>query len=178
MGLARPRGLHTNFPGARQIDRAAFRRIAREVGSLDEDIIGQVGGGGVESRSRCALTTELHSHAPGLCAQPDAADKAVDTELAEEWALGPFYHPPTVPIRALPRDVIQQQRSRVLADGEVEDYQKSRILAVALTALTRAYPRRSAPSHSRRPATSATASRSSTCQRATPASPSQATALT
>ena len=122
-----PSDRHTTFPGARQIDRAAFRRIAREVGSLDEDIIGQVGGGGVESRSRCALTTELHSHAPGLCAQPDAAEKAVDTELAEEWALGPFYHPPTVPIRALPRDVIQQQRSRVLADGEVEDYLRARI---------------------------------------------------
>ena len=122
-----PSDRHTTFPGARQIDRAAFRRIAREVGSLDEDIIGQVGGGGVESRSRCALTTELHSHAPGLCAQPDAADKAVDTELAEEWALGPFYHPPTVPIRALPRDVIQQQRSRVLDSGEVEDFLKPRI---------------------------------------------------
>ena len=86
-----------------------------------------VGGGGVESRSRCALTTELHSHAPGLCAMPDAADKAVDTELAEQWALGPFYHPPTVPIRALPRDVIQQQRSRVLQSGDVEDYLRARI---------------------------------------------------
>ena len=107
-----PSDRHTTFPGARQIDRAAFRRIAREVGSLDEDIIGQVGGGGVESRSRCALTTELHSHAPGLCAQPDAAEKAVDTERSGRLALS--YHPPTVPIRALPRDVIQQQRSRVL----------------------------------------------------------------
>ena len=122
-----PSDEHTVFPGPRQIDRAAFRRYARELGSLDEDIIGQVGGGGVESRSRCALTTELHSHAPGLCAMPDAADKAVDTELAEQWALGPFYHPPTVPIRALPRDVIQQQRSRVLQSGDVEDYLRARI---------------------------------------------------
>ena len=37
------------------------------------------------------------------------------------------YHPPTVPIRALPRDVIQQQRSRVLQSGEVEDYLRARI---------------------------------------------------
>ena len=122
-----PSDERTVFPGKRQIDRAAFRRIAREVGSRDGDIIGQVGGGGVESRSRCELTTELHSHAPGLCARPDAAEKAVAAELAEQWALGPFYHPPTVPIRALPRDVIQQQRSRVLDSGEVEDFLKDRI---------------------------------------------------
>jgi hypothetical protein len=123
-----PSDRDTVFPGARQIDRAAFRRLAREVGSRDEDIIGQVGEGGVESRSRCALTTELHSHAPGLRARPEAAAKAVDTELAEQWALGPFYLPPTVPIRALPRDVIMQQRSRVVDDaGTVEDYEKPRI---------------------------------------------------
>ena len=117
----------TTFPGKRQIDRAAFRRAAREVGSLDADIIGQVGEGGVESRSSCELTTELHSHAPGLIERPDAAAKEIANELKEEWALGPFYLPPTVPIRALPRDVVVQQRSRVLPNGEVEDYYKDRI---------------------------------------------------
>ena len=122
-----PSDEHTAFPGKRQIGREAFCRMAAEVGSLDADIIGQVGRGGVESRSRCELTSELHSHAPGLCARPEAAAAAVDNELDEQWALGPFVLPPTVPIRALPRDVIQQQRSRVLPDGEVEDYQKDRI---------------------------------------------------
>ena len=123
-----PSDIDTPFPGKRQIDRHAFRRVARELGCLDEDIIGQVGGGGVESRSRCELTTELHAHAPGVAEHPEAAAKAVDTELEEEWALGPFYHPPTVPIRALPRDVIMQQRSRVIDDqGTIEDYEKPRI---------------------------------------------------
>ena len=51
----------------------------------------------------------------------------MDNELEEEWALGPFVLPPTIPIRALPRDVIQQQRSRVLKGGVVEDYLKDRI---------------------------------------------------
>ena len=126
-----PSTRHTPFPGARQIDRAAFRRVAAELGSLDADIIGQVGEGGVESRSRCELTTELHSHAPGLRAHPEAAAKAIDTELEEQWALGPFYYPPTVPIRTLPRDVIMQERSRVVerpgAEPAVEDYLKPRV---------------------------------------------------
>ena len=123
----RPSDERTRFPGERQIDREAFCRMAAEVGSLDADILGQVGRGGVESRSRCELTSELHSHAPGLCARPEAAAAAVDKELEEEWALGPFTLPPTIPIRALPRDVIEQQRSRVLEGGEVEDYLKDRI---------------------------------------------------
>ena len=122
-----PSDEHTRFPGKRQINREAFCRMAAEVGSRDADILGQVGRGGVESRSRCELTSELHSHAPGLCARPEAAAAAVDKELEEEWALGPFTLPPTVPIRALPRDVIEQQRSRVLEGGVVEDYLKDRI---------------------------------------------------
>jgi len=117
----------TVFPGERQIDRAAFRRVAAEVGSDDLDIIGQVGEGGVESRSSCPLTTELHCHAPGFWDRPQAAAAAVEQELKEQWALGPFYHTPTVPFRALPRDVIAQQRSRVLPDGSVQDYEKDRI---------------------------------------------------
>ena len=117
----------TKFPGKRQLDRDAFRRAAKAVGSRDADIIGQVARGGVESRSRCSLTSELHSHAPGLWERPEAAAAAVDTEFKEEWALGPFFLPPTVPIRALPRDVIQQERSRVLEGGVVEDYLKDRI---------------------------------------------------
>ena len=114
------------FPGARQIDRRAFCRVAAEVGSRDADIVGQVGRGGVESRSGCALTSELHSHAPGAHEHPDEMAKAVDAELENEWALGPFVLPPTVPIRALPRDVIMQERSRVLDGGAVEDFLKPR----------------------------------------------------
>ena len=122
-----PSSRHTVFPGKRQFDRAAFRRVAAEVGSTDKDIIGQCGEGGVESRSTCPLTTELHCHAPGVWERHEAAAAAVQQELDEEWALGPFYHTPTVPFRALPRDVLAQARSRVLPDGTVQDYEKDRI---------------------------------------------------
>ena len=68
-----PSTRHTVFPGKRQMDRAAFRRAAAEVGATDKDIVAQAGEGGVESRSACELTTELHTHAPGLWERPAAA---------------------------------------------------------------------------------------------------------
>ena len=117
----------TVFPGARQMDRAAFRAAAAEVGSLDADIVGQAGEGGCEVRSDCALDTVLESHLPGMWERPDAGQAEIEKELREEWAIGPFYHPPLVPMRCLPRDVIAQQRSRAKADGSIEDYEKDRI---------------------------------------------------
>jgi len=122
-----PSDRNTVFPGERQIDRAAFRRAAAEVGSEDHDIRGQVGEGGVESRSECQLDTELHCHAPGFWERAEASTQEVEKELKEKWALGPFYHTPTVPFRALPRDTIAQLRSRVLPSGVVQDYEKDRI---------------------------------------------------
>eukprot|EP00965_Chrysotila_dentata_P131454 4345434-Pleurochrysis_carterae.AAC.1 len=52
-----PSSRHTQFPGARQVDRAALRRVAAELGWGDEDIVAQVGEGGVETRADCDLTT-------------------------------------------------------------------------------------------------------------------------
>ena len=128
-----PSTVATDFPGERQIDREAFAAAAREVGSEDHDLTGQAGGGGVESRSSCELTTVLQGHAPGLWRQEAVAAAAIATELRKEWAVGPFYHPPCVPMRCLARDVVMQPKSRVLPDlnskGEyvVEDYEKGRI---------------------------------------------------
>jgi hypothetical protein len=128
-----PSTLETQFPGERQLDRAAFARAAREVGSDDHDLRSQAGGGGMESRSECELTTVLQGHAPGLWRQSEIAAAAIEQELREGWALGPFYHLPCVPMRCLARDVVMQPRSRVLPelgpDGEprIEDYEKGRI---------------------------------------------------
>eukprot|EP00965_Chrysotila_dentata_P073441 2425675-Pleurochrysis_carterae.AAC.1 len=45
----------TRFPGPRQVDRAALRAAAASMGWRDQDIIDQVGEGGVEARSECEL---------------------------------------------------------------------------------------------------------------------------
>eukprot|EP00965_Chrysotila_dentata_P132240 4372916-Pleurochrysis_carterae.AAC.1 len=47
----------TIFEGPRQIDRAALRAVAAQLGWEDEDIVEQVGEGGVEVRSECELLT-------------------------------------------------------------------------------------------------------------------------
>eukprot|EP00965_Chrysotila_dentata_P173795 5737413-Pleurochrysis_carterae.AAC.1 len=48
---------HTCFPGRRQIDRGALRAAAATLQWHDEDLLGQVGEGGVEVRSECELIT-------------------------------------------------------------------------------------------------------------------------
>ena len=125
----------TVFPGQRQIDRAALRRIAAELGwdKIDADIVAQMGEGGVEARSACALETVLAWHHTGVTDHPEAAAAVVKKDLAEEWASAPTRHLPFVPCRILPRNVVMQERVRLLpgdtADGKprVEAYDKPRI---------------------------------------------------
>ena len=127
---------HTSFPGKRQVDRAAVRRIADELGwgEVDADIIAQVGEGGVEARSGCDMITVLAFHHPGLLADVGVAAAAVDKQLKEGWVSAPVRHLPFVPCRLQPRDIILQDRVRVRrgefhSDGRpvVESYLKPRI---------------------------------------------------
>lgn len=125
----------TVFPGPRQIDRAALREVAAELGwgEIDADIVAQMGEGGVEARSSCALETVLAWHHTGVSDHPEAAAKVVEKDWAEEWASRPTRHLPFVPCRILPRNVVMQERVRLLqgetADGRprVEAYDKPRI---------------------------------------------------
>ena len=125
----------TIFPGERQIDRAALRAAAAELGweQIDADILAQIGEGGVEVRSDCALETVLAWHHTGVSDHPAAAAAAVEKDWAEEWASAPVRHLPFVPCRVLPRNVIMQERVRLLpgetADGRprIEAYDKPRI---------------------------------------------------
>lgn len=125
----------TSFPGGRQIDRAALRGVAAELGwdRVDADIVAQVGEGGVEARSECALETVLAWHHTGVAEHTAAAEATVQKDWAEEWASRPTRHLPFVPCRVLPRNVVMQERVRLLpgetADGRprLEAYQKPRI---------------------------------------------------
>ena len=123
---------HTVFRGRRQIDRTALRRIAADLGWHDQDIVDQAGEGGIEVRSYCALDTVLSFHHRGLCDAVAAAAKAVENDWREEWADRPVRHLPFVPCRVLPRNVIMQERSRLVPDPaggapRVELYDKPRV---------------------------------------------------
>eukprot|EP00965_Chrysotila_dentata_P166071 5483144-Pleurochrysis_carterae.AAC.1 len=52
-----PSTRHTDFEGARQIDRRALRAAEATMQWADADIVEQAGGGGVEVRSHCELLT-------------------------------------------------------------------------------------------------------------------------
>ena len=121
----------TVFPGRRQIDRAALRRVASQLAWHDTDIVGQAGEGGVEVRSDCALETVLAFHHTGVAANFAAAAKVVDADIGEEWVAPPVRHLPFVPCRMLPRNVVMQERVRWRDDGKggkvLEQYLKPRI---------------------------------------------------
>ena len=122
----------TIFPGKRQLDRAALRRIAADLHWHDADIIDQAGEGGVECRSHCPLDTVLAFHHPSLIAEHSSAEKVVLADLAEGWISAPVRHLPFAPCRILPRGVIMQERARLVpaTDGgepTAEPYLKPRI---------------------------------------------------
>ena len=119
---------HTRMPG-RQMDRAAYRQLAEEIGwrDVDADIIDQAGEGGIESRSRCGFHTVLMFHHAGAREQFQALDDIVRKDADEKWILGPFcYCPPTEPFRALPRNVVLQTRTKQAEDGSFYEWQKPR----------------------------------------------------
>ena len=126
---------HTAFPGERQIDRAALRAAAAELGwdDVDPDIVEQIGEGGVEARSACALETVLAWHHVGVTQHVQAAAEVIKADWSEEWVGRPRRHLPFAPCRVLPRNVILQDRARLLpgedAEGKprVEQYQKPRV---------------------------------------------------
>ena len=109
------------------INRHRLRAEAERLGWPDHDIIGQSGRGGVESRSDCSADTVLSFHHSGISDHFSAVDKVVRDDAAAGWVLGDFFSIPFVPCRSLPRNVVLQARSRVVAGGEVEDYDKLRV---------------------------------------------------
>ena len=122
----------TVFRGVRQINRPALRRIAAGLGWHDDDIVAQAGEGGVEVRSQCALDTVLSFHHGGLREAVSAAATVVENDWREEWADRPVRHLPFVPCRVLPRNVIMQERSRLVASPTggaptLELYMKPRV---------------------------------------------------
>ena len=117
----------TAFPGARQLDRAAVRRVAAELDWVDTDIIDQIGEGGVETRAGCELITVLAFHHQSLLAEVASAEATVAAHAAEDWVSAPTRDLPFVPCRLQPRGVVLQARSRVREDGVLEDYMKPRI---------------------------------------------------
>ena len=118
----------TTFAGARQVDRAALRRIAAELNWHDDDLVDQIGEGGMEVRSACTLDIVLTFHHQSLVDEIDLASKTVADHIREEWVAPPTRHLPFVPCRLQPRGVVMQPRTRLLADGvTLEEYEKPRI---------------------------------------------------
>ena len=111
----------------RCIDRAQLREVAERLDWPDRDLVSQCTRGGIESRSECSGDTVLAFHHKGIAEFFAEADAAIRSDIKAGAVFTGFGTLPFVPCRSLPRNVILQQRSRVLKSGEVEDYEKPRV---------------------------------------------------
>ena len=123
----RPSDRSTAFPGGRQLRRDRVRAVAAAIGWHDQDIIDQVGEGGVEIRSDCEMATVLVFHHASLVQELDAATSTVNAHLEEGWVAPPTRTLPFVPCRLQPRGIIMQARTRLAPDGSIEEYMKPRV---------------------------------------------------
>ena len=114
----------TAFPGKSQLDREQLRAVADELDwdTVDADLIDQIGEGGVETRSECELITVLTFHHESLVEELEGATADVRTDIEQEWVVAPMGDLPFVTCRMQPRGVVMQARSRVGADGKLEEY--------------------------------------------------------
>lgn len=119
---------HTVFPGDRQVDREALRAAADALSwsEVDHDIVDQICEGGMEMRSEAPLHITAMWHHAGVAAHFDVADAVVRDERAQLWTTVSESPMPYVPFTCSPRDVILQERSK-LVDGELVNYLKPRL---------------------------------------------------
>ena len=117
----------TVFAGGRQLDRKEVRRVAQLIGWDDDDLISQIGEGGIETRADCELVTVLAFHHDSLLSEVARAEEDVAKHVKEEWVAPPRRDLPFVPCRLQPRGVVMQARSRLAGDGTLEEYMKPRI---------------------------------------------------
>ena len=103
--------------GGAQLDRAAFRAMAREVGCQDARLLATVGEGGMESGSTCALDTVFCGHHPGFYKNEEFGEAALAKERDSHWADHSHCHPPFSPTHMVPRDVINVVKGKVLLTG-------------------------------------------------------------
>ena len=123
-----PSDEHTKFPGGHQLNRELFRQHASAIGQ-DADIAETMGRGGLESYSETTLDSVFSMHHAGLAQEFAAAEKVIQAEIDNEFVSEAFTHPPFVPTRCNPRNVLIQTRTRIVPGSQqVEEYPKPRVL--------------------------------------------------
>lgn len=120
---------NTVFPGERQMDRESFRWVAEQLHwrEVDGDVVDRVGECGCEILSEAPLSTTASWHHPDGADGFEVTDAIVRDERAEQWTRVSGLVLLFVRCTFSPRDVVLQERSRLLKDGSLELYLKQRV---------------------------------------------------
>lgn len=116
------------FPGERQFNRARFREIGRrlEWDQVDPDILSQGRAGDLELRMLAPLHTTASWHHPGVVEHFAKASATVREKRENRWTRVSYSLLPFAPCVFSPRDVVLQERAR-LVDGGLEFYFQPRL---------------------------------------------------
>ena len=113
----------TVFPGELQLDRHHLREILASMGWDDLDLDDQLGSG-LEARTGCPRDTVVSLHHPGIYTHFAAAAEVIAGDVSKQWVRAPPPrqggrppHPPSIPCKSDPRDVVLRLVTRVSRDA-------------------------------------------------------------
>ena len=105
-----------------------FARHGAELGWPDLEMLRQREGGGIEGQSGCEMAMVIMAHHKGLQQHIGFAAKLIDrdSDAGRGWISHGFRHLPTVPARAVAKNVALQRKDK-LVDGVLSEVLKPRL---------------------------------------------------
>lgn len=114
-------------PPEQEVNMAFFREWGAKLRWPDEDMLQQICVEGCASRSSCARASVVFAHHTGLREHYGPAREAVHNDTQNGWVTSGWDHPPTVPVRLVPKNVVAQSKWKVAEDGSLQQKQKWRV---------------------------------------------------
>lgn len=113
-------------PPVQAVVGSFFAEWGEKLNWPDADMLRQVRVTGCESRSECSKDAVIYCHYEGLREHLGPAQASVDKDTARGWITLGRQHLWTVPARVVPKNVVDQQKWKLL-DGLLTEVTKCRV---------------------------------------------------
>lgn len=114
-------------PPEQEVNTAFFREWGDRLEWPDEDMLHQICIEGCASRSSCTRASVVFAHHTGLREHYGPARDAVHSDTKSGWVTEGGVHPPTIPVRLVPKNVVGQTKWKMADDGSLQQTRKWRV---------------------------------------------------